>query len=74
MCEIIKTGSHYKFNGRKVNEYKMILDESHKYTGSHPLEYRDHYENLLEERGIIEMDISNVKIENGKLIISYSEK
>ena len=74
MCEIIKTGSHYNLNGKKVNEYKMILDESKRYTGDHPLEERDHYENILEEKGLIEMEITDVNIENGELKISYSEQ
>lgn len=74
MCEIIKKGSHYTCYGKLVNHYDLILDESYEYKGDHPLACRDHYENILEERGLIEMCITDVKVEDGKLIISYEEQ
>ena len=74
MCEIIKIGSFYNCRGRKLNRFKMVLDESLKYEGDHPLEFRDHYENILESRGEIEMSITDIKFENGKLVIYYEEQ
>ena len=72
--QIIKTGTHVNWNGENVNSYDLILDESYQYTGTHPLMERDYYEHILEERGLIEMVITDVKTENGNLIISYTEQ
>lgn len=50
---------------------KAYFPKNKEYKGNHPLEYRDHYEGLLEEVGLIEMVINKVYVKNGMLVIEY---